>query len=59
MKYGHRQFLDPVQVKSSTGRNTEAWPLRVNERRVGAVSRPISLRSTEPVVSAHSGNGRG
>jgi hypothetical protein len=30
---GHRQFLDMEQVKSSTGRNPNAWPLRVNDRR--------------------------
>jgi hypothetical protein len=33
MKIGHRTFLDPSQVKSSTGRNPEAWPLRINDRR--------------------------
>jgi hypothetical protein len=33
MKLGHRQTLDPSQVKSSTGRNPEAWPLRINDRR--------------------------
>jgi hypothetical protein len=33
MRYGHRQMLDPQQVKSSTGRNPEAWPLRIHERR--------------------------
>jgi hypothetical protein len=33
MRQGHRQILDPSQVKSSTGRNPDAWPLRVNERR--------------------------
>jgi len=31
--FGHRKTLDPWQVKSSTGRNENAWPLRVNERR--------------------------
>lgn len=29
MKYGHRQMLDVSQVQSSTGRNREAWPLRL------------------------------
>jgi hypothetical protein len=29
MKIGHRTFLDPAQVKSSTGRNPNAWPLRL------------------------------
>lgn len=33
MRFGHKQMLDPEQVKSSTGRNREAWPLRINERR--------------------------
>jgi hypothetical protein len=32
-RIGHRQFLDPAQVKSSTGRNPNAWPLRVGDRR--------------------------
>ena len=29
MKIGHKAFLDPSQVKSSTGRNPNAWPLRL------------------------------
>jgi hypothetical protein len=33
MKHGHRQMLEPSQVKSSTGLNRDAWPLRVNDRR--------------------------
>jgi hypothetical protein len=33
MSNGHRKMLEPSQVKSSTGRNPNAWPLRVNDRR--------------------------
>jgi hypothetical protein len=33
VRYGHRQTLEPSQVKSSTGLNRDAWPLRVNDRR--------------------------
>lgn len=33
MKFGHRQMLDPEQVKSSTGGNKDAWPLRIGDRR--------------------------
>jgi hypothetical protein len=29
MRNGHRQMLDPNQVKSSTGRNPDAWPLKL------------------------------
>jgi hypothetical protein len=32
-RIGHRQMIDPSQVKSSTGRNPNAWPLRINDRR--------------------------
>lgn len=39
MKQGHRTFLDPSQVKSSTGRNPDAWPLRVNSLREDRTSK--------------------
>jgi hypothetical protein len=59
-KLGHRQFLDSSQVKSSSGSNRDAWPLRVNANRDGAISSPTSLCSPEPVpVSAHAGYGLG
>jgi hypothetical protein len=32
-KLFHRQFIDAHQVKSSTGLNRDAWPLRVNHMR--------------------------
>lgn len=28
--FGHRRMLDPELVKSRTGHNPDAWPLRVN-----------------------------
>jgi len=32
-RHGHRQTLDAWQTVSTTGRNKDAWPLRVNDRR--------------------------